>query len=150
LNYLNDMPTFYSLEDLRRYGIPTKIEKVDLSFTQAKVLVNLVGKVWSKGMKLAEAVEIALPAFKQAYKQEGDAWISNKFVSIAGKTIRNKFFNGEDMGRSRKPKMEAGNRNNKKDKNAIKEIIKNALSQLGNDTESVLTELGLKIAKVAK
>lgn len=142
------MPTFYSIEDLKRYGIPMKIEGANLTLIQGKVLVGLIGQVFTEGIKLAEAIEIAMPAFKESYRLEDGVWKSNKFISIAGKTIRSKFFNEGDMGRTKKnQRTEAGKRNNKKDREAIKLIIKNALSQLADDDTSILAELGLKVVK---
>jgi len=149
MNYMNDMPSFFSIEDLKRYGIPMRIDSADLTLTQGKVLVGLIGQVFVQGMKLAEAIEIALPAFKESYKLENGRWYSNKFISIAGKTIRSKFYKEDDgMGRARRDhRTEAGKRNSKKDREAIKKIIKSALSQLGDDGNSILAELGLKVAK---
>ena len=154
------MPVFYTLESIELYGIPVEVDGARLTLNQARILVNLVGTVWDAGdMELEEAVKHALPAFRKSFELVDGHWVSKAAIRLAGgQEFRNKFHREDDVARERKQKkteaqahpmdalLEAGARNNKKDKAAIQEVVRLALSQLSKeDRLSAIKALGYRV-----
>ena len=161
------MPTFYNLEAAELYGLPVEIDGAALTERQAcRVIPILVGKAMDQaGHDLETAKKMAVAAFRRMYERAGDCWIAREFIRTSkqhGGVFRNKFRCEEDeqMARVRaneadwsparrlleNARHEAGARNSKKDRSAIKEVVRLALGQLSKeDGVKVLKGLGLKV-----
>jgi hypothetical protein len=154
------MPTLDSLESMRLYGIPTEIDGIELSLIQGKVLLGIIDKAMDQaGHPLREAIEVSVPAFRKMYAVVDGQWRPKRMIRLDkghGKAFRNKHWE-EPMGRGKvrsnpyREVWEAGARNNRKDKGAIKEVVRLALGQLADDDAlGVLKELGLRFKKKKK
>ena len=161
-----EMPTFTKIEDVKRYGLPVKIDGIALTRRQAcDVLPMIVGRIMDEaGHDLKTARGLAVGAFKVMYEASGDRWIAKKMIRPNrghGRPFRNRFRSEEDermpRGRAsdeektparrlREVLQEAGARNSKRDKAAIKEVVKLSLSQLSkDDVAQTLKDLGFKL-----
>ena len=86
--------TWTSLEAIRLWGAPTEIDGTPLTLTQARVLMGVVEKNMDEARhKKAEAVTLAVVAFKAMYDKTGDGWVAKEKIELAGHgvTVRSKF-----------------------------------------------------------
>lgn len=155
------MPTFYTLRSIELYGIPTKLDGVQMTLNQARVFVGMINEVWDTDRQsLGEAVGLAEPAFRKSFELVEGEWRSRKTIKLAGGIEFRSKYDGrrvDRMGRERAGKreqkspvavlLESGRRNSKRDKQAIVEVVRNALKQLdAEDKLKVLRDLGYKVA----
>jgi hypothetical protein len=146
------MPTFFTLESMKQYGIPVEVDGEALTYFQAQRMVGLIGRAMDEaGHTLEDARKIAVKAFRKLYEKKDDGWSARRVVQLGthGGKIQNRHHNAErrQMPRTRsKPKQErspaervldglneAGARNNKKDNAAIADVVKLAVGQLNKD-----------------
>ena len=164
------MPSFFTLESMERYGIPTVIDGNKITFMQGKVILRLIDKAMDEAKHpLDKAIEMAVECFRKMYSKTEEGWEPKQRIKQHNGYVRNRFYVDEmndrrskKMARGKaKPKneesvsylslLESGARNNKKDKSAIREVIKHALSQLSKDDRlSALKELGYHIKEEGK
>jgi hypothetical protein len=160
------MPTFTKIEDVKRYGLPVEIDGIALTRQQAcDVLPIIVGRIMDEaGHDLKTARDLAVGTFKVMYEAVGDRWVAKKVIHLNkghGRPFRNRFHSEEDermprgkaiddgktpARRLRESLQEGGARNSKRDKAAIKEVVKHSLSQLSkDDIAQTLKDLGFKL-----
>ena len=147
------MPTFHTIEDAALYGIPREVDGVALSRLQmCQVFPRILQPIMDDaGWPLKEAVDLAVDAFKRSYKVHGNVWKAEASIKLGrnhGGTVHNRFHDADrrdHMARERAARAErakpmwrralteAGARNSRKDKSAIKEVIARALGLLSKD-----------------
>lgn len=154
-----------SMDDVRYLGFPTTVDEVDLNLTQAREFVRCVHQIMDEaGHPKKFAIELMTEAFRRSHQKVNEAWRPVRVVTLAkghGKAVRNKFhkLESDEMRVPVEHKkdfvqilLEAGARNNKKDKVAIIGIVDAALGQLSDDEQSdvltqAMTKLNLRLKK---
>lgn len=147
------MPTFHTIEDAALYGIPREIDGVPLTRLQmCQVFPRILQPIMDDaGHQMPEAANLAVEAFKRAYKVRDGAWKAEASIKLGrnhGGSVQSKFYDADrrdHMARERAARQEqakplwrralgeAGARNSQRDKTAIKEVIIKALGLLNKD-----------------
>ena len=146
------MPTLISLESMEQYGIPTVIDGIGITREQGQVILYLTDTLMREdgaAHDLKTAIELAVVTFKNMYESVGKRWFPKKMLQLSkghGKPLRNKFYREDKVARGRLDQYEAGARNSRRDKDAIKEVVRLALSQLKDeDAGSILKDIAKRI-----
>lgn len=159
------MPSFYNLESMELYGIPTTIDGNKITERQGQVIVRMIGKFMDEAEHpLAKAIELAVDTFKRMYNKKDEGWAAKSHVAQHGGYVRNRYYNDDVKDRRKamarrkikrskvesstpcKDVMEAGARNSRIDTASIREVVKLALNQLNKeDRLGTLKNLGYQL-----